>query len=256
MIAMRRLLFSLLLLLSFSLVPGVAQARNYVLCVGLSKYPKGVNSLRVSANDARTIANVYDKHGDSKVNTLFDNDATRQAVLNAMQKAFADATTGDAVVFFFSGHGTKKGLACYDGVLSFDRILEIMKKCRASTKVVIADACFAGEMRGSKSWQRAVKNENVMFFLSSRSDEKSRETRYSNSLFTIYLERGLRGGADVNLDRTITAREIYDFCHEGVIKASNGTQHPVMWGKFNGNMPVIIWKNKTKEYNYDNQENN
>ena len=40
--------------------------------------------------------------------------------------------------------------------------LEIMKKCPARTKVVIADACYAGKMRGSKSWQRAVKNEDVM----------------------------------------------------------------------------------------------
>ncbi len=251
---MRRIIISLLLLLTVTVVPLVADARNYVMCVGISKYPRGVNSLRVSANDAVTIANVYSKNGNSTVSTITDSDATREAVLSAMQRAFANAGPNDAVVFFFSGHGTKKGLACYDGVLSFDRILEIMKKCPASTKVVIADACYAGQMRGSKSWQRAVKNEDVMFFLSSRSDEKSRETRYSNSMFTIYLERGLRGGADVNRDRTITAREIYDFCHEGVIKSTNGAQHPVMWGKFNGNMPLITWTNHNKEYNNEQDD--
>ena len=245
----RSIIISLMLLLAVTVMPHVADARNYVLCVGISKYPKGVNSLRVSANDARTIANVYEKNGNSTVSIILDSDATREAVLSKMKSAFAGARADDAVIFFFSGHGTKKGLACYDGVLYFERILEIMKTCPARTKVVIADACYAGKMRGSKAWQRAVKNEDVMFFLSSRSNEPSQETRYSNSMFTIYLERGLRGGADVNRDRTITAREIYDFCHDGVIKSTHGAQHPVMWGKFNGNMPLITWNNNTKEYN-------
>ena len=80
-----------------------------------------------------------------------------------------------------------------------------------------------------------------MLFLSSRTNEVSRESRYKNSLFTIFLERGLRGGADTNRDRYITARELYDFVHKGVIEASGNKQHPVMWGKFDNNMTVINW---------------
>ena len=80
-----------------------------------------------------------------------------------------------------------------------------------------------------------------MLFLSSRTTETSLETDYKNSLFTIFLERGLRGGADMNKDRHITAREIYNFVHQGVIKASGNKQHPVMWGKFDNNMTIIKW---------------
>ena len=80
-----------------------------------------------------------------------------------------------------------------------------------------------------------------MFFLSSRTNEESKESPYKNSLFTIYLERGLRGGADFNRDRQITARELYDFVHKGVVDTSNGKQHPVMWGKFDDNMTIIKW---------------
>ena len=36
----------------------------------------------------------------------------------------------------------------------------------------------------------------------------------------------------MNRDKVITAREIYDFVHQGVTNASGGRQHPVMWGKF------------------------
>ena len=38
-----------------------------------------------------------------------------------------------------------------------------------------------------------------------------------------------------------TAKEIYNFVHQGVVEASGNRQHPVMWGKFDGNMPVIKW---------------
>ena len=80
-----------------------------------------------------------------------------------------------------------------------------------------------------------------MLFLSSRTNETSQETQYKNSLFTIFLERGLRGGADKNKDRRINAREIFEFVHTGVSKASGGKQHPVMWGKFDNNMTIIKW---------------
>ena len=81
-----------------------------------------------------------------------------------------------------------------------------------------------------------------MFFLSSRSDETSIERRdMKNGFFTAYLQRGLRGGADTNKDRIVTARELFVFVSNGVRRISEDRQHPVMWGKFDNNMPVISW---------------
>jgi hypothetical protein len=93
----------------------------------------------------------------------------------------------------------------------------------------------------TKQQSTSYNNQNVMLFLSSRTNEKSRETQFKNSLFTIFLERGLRGGADANRNRQITARELYDFVHGGVTEASGNKQHPVMWGKFDNNMTIIKW---------------
>lgn len=249
---MRRILSILILVISLAM-PQNLPARNHVLAVGLSKYPRGVNSLRVSANDAKVVKNLFDKNGDAWTAIITDASATCQAVLQAMERQFAQAQPGDVVIFYFSGHGTKQGLACYDGVLAFDKVLAVMKKSPARTKVVIVDACFSGKMRDRSTWQKAVADENVIFFLSSRSGEVSRETRYANSLFTIYLERGLRGGADVNRDRTITAREIFNFVHQGVVSASKQKQHPVMWGKFDGNTSIINW-NEVNTKDYDTTE--
>ena len=82
----------------------------------------------------------------------------------------------------------------------------------------------------------------MVFFLSSRTDEKSQERRgWRNSLFTAYLERGLRGGADTDRNRTITASELFQFVSEGVQQKSRQKQHPVMWGRFDNDMPLMSW---------------
>ena len=117
----------------------------------------------------------------------------------------------------------------------------MLKGCKANRKVIIADACYAGKMRTTRQQTSSYNSQNVMLFLSSRTNETSQETKFKNSLFTIFLERGLRGGADKNRDRQITARELYDFVHKGVIDASGNKQHPVMWGKFDNNMTIIKW---------------
>ena len=63
-----------------------------------------------------------------------------------------------------------------------------------------------------------------------------------NGFFTTYLQKGLRGGADADKDRVITAKEIFDYVHTNVVELSKGKQHPVMWGKFSDDMPVMNWK--------------
>ena len=158
-----------------------------------------------------------------------------------MHTVFEDAERDDAVILYFSGHGAPGALACHDGLLTYQHIFKMMKGCKASRKMIIVDACFSGKMRTTKQESSNYNNQSVMLFLSSRTTETSLETDYKNSLFTIFLERGLRGGADMNKDRHITAREIYDFVHKGVIDASGGKQHPVMWGKFDNNMTIIKW---------------
>ena len=168
-------------------------------------------------------------------------DATQSALLSTMHTLFEDAQSNDAIVLYFSGHGTPGALVCHDGLLTYQHIFKMLKGCKASRKIIIADACFSGKMRTTRQQSNNYNSQNVMLFLSSRTNETSQETQYKNSLFTIFLERGLRGGADKDRNRQITAREIFEFVHDGVTKASGEKQHPVMWGKFDNNMTIIKW---------------
>jgi uncharacterized caspase-like protein len=217
------------------------QAKVYLLSVGIADYPGKENDLRISDNDAKTIAKVFQATKDASVKVLTNEDATQSALLSTMHILFEDAQSDDAVVLYFSGHGTPGALACHDGLLTYQHIFKMLKGCKANKKMIIADACFSGKMRTTRQHTSSYNSQNVMLFLSSRTNETSQETQYKNSLFTIYLERGLRGGADKNRDRQITAREIFDFVHDGVTEASGNKQHPVMWGKFDNNMTIIKW---------------
>ena len=217
------------------------QAKVYVVSVGIADYPGKENDLRISDNDAKTIAKVFLATKDASVKVLTNEDATQSALLSTMHTIFEDAQSDDAVVLYFSGHGTPGALVCHDGLLTYQHIFKMLKGCKASRKVIIVDACYAGKMRTTRQQSSNYNSQNVMLFLSSRTNETSQETQYKNSLFTIFLERGLRGGADTNRDRYITARELYDFVHKGVIEASGNKQHPVMWGKFDNNMTIIKW---------------
>ena len=217
------------------------QAKVYLVSVGIADYPDTKNDLRISDNDAQTIAKVFNATKDASVNVLTNEEATQSALLSTMHTAYEDAESEDVVILYFSGHGTPGALICYDGLLTYQHIFKMLKGCKATKKIIITDACYAGKMRTTKQQSSSYNSQNVMLFLSSRTNEPSLETPYKNSLFTIFLERGLRGGADTNKDRHITARELYDFVHKGVIEASQNKQHPVMWGKFDNDMTVIKW---------------
>ena len=217
------------------------QAKTYLVSVGIADYPGTEHDLRISDNDAKTIAKVFSVAKQATVSILLNEQATQSALLSTMHTSFMNANSEDIVILYFSGHGTPGALVCHDGLLTYQHIFKMLKGCKASRKVIIADACYAGKMRTNNQQTSSYNSQNVMLFLSSRTNEVSRESRYKNSLFTIFLERGLRGGADTNRDRYITARELYDFVHKGVIEASGNKQHPVMWGKFDNNMTVINW---------------
>lgn len=222
-----------------------AQAKTYLVAAGISDYPGTNLDLRLPAADAKTVVWLYSKNTDVEYRQLTDAQATKSSIIAAIKTLFAKAGPNDIVVFFFSGHGYKGGFLAYDGRLGYDEMRRAMASSKSKNKMIFADACFSGKLReehNSSSAVASAKKANVMLFLSSRSNETSLErTDMKNGMFTTYLQKGLRGNADANRDRTITARELFNFVSKGVASATNNKQHPVMWGSFSNNMPVMIW---------------
>lgn len=241
---MNRTVFKILLIIvALFSIPQVAQSKVLLVAVGIGDYPKPINKLNLPTKDALAIQTLIDKNGDSGTAILLDQAATKSAIISEIHARFDHASTDDIIIFFFSGHGYKGGFVAYDGEMPYTMIREAMGASKCKNKMIFADACFSGKMRQGK---RQVKEENsdsnVMLFLSSRDNETSIERRdMTNGFFTICLKDGLSGKADANRDRTITAKEIFDFVSKNVKKLSRDKQHPVMWGNFSNNMPVIRW---------------
>lgn len=236
------LLLILLLISTASL-----NAKVFLVSVGVSDYPGTKMDLSLPARDAETITELYSKNTELRYCQLLNENATKAKILTAMHKVFLDAKENDVVVFFFSGHGYEGGFCAYDDYLSYKEIRKAMSKSKCKNKMIFADACFSGQLRTDKPTSQsdinASKNANVMLFLSSRSNEVSMENKMmKNGFFTTYLQKGLKGEADKNNDRIISAGELFLYVHAGVKEISEDKQHPVMWGKFPNDMPVMIWK--------------
>lgn len=235
------ILLSLLAILTFT--PQEVSAKVLLVAVGIGDYPKPINPLNLPTKDAIAIKTLIDKNGDSGTAILLDKEATRSAILSEIHARFDHASTDDIIIFFFSGHGYKGGFVAYDGELPYSLIREAMGASKCKNKMIFADACFSGKMRQGKMQVKEENSDsNVMLFLSSRDNETSIERRdMTNGFFTICLKDGLSGKADENRDRKITAKEIFNYVSKNVKKLSRDKQHPVMWGNFSNDMPVIIW---------------
>ena len=237
---------TLLVAISLAVLPLTGHAKTYLVAVGISDYPGTKNDLRLPHNDAATMEWLY-KENKQSVLLLRNDNAKLSTVKAALQKMADVATKDDIVVFYFSGHGIKGGFVCYDGFLYYQDIYAAMAECKSQSKMVFADACYSGAIRqqkrsSSKNSTQTSTVQNIMFFLSCRSNEMSIETpKMTNGFFTYALQHGLRGGADKNKDRIITAKELFNYVSTKVKKESRNRQHPVMWGKFPDNMAVMKW---------------
>jgi uncharacterized caspase-like protein len=222
-------------------------AKLYAVCVGVSQYEQSLNNLEYSHQDAIEMYEMLKLQAPvNQLRLLTDQQATADNIVSTTKALFSQARAEDIVIFFFSGHGNKNYFKAHDKPLYFKILKSIFKQTKAKRKIVFADACYVGSLRTSKedaANNRVSVGDNVLLFLSSRSNQTSMEmSRLKNGVFTYFLLAGLKGGADNNKDRVVTARELFDFVNPKVTERSGGSQVPVMWGKFEENMTLLIWK--------------
>ena len=240
---LKKKIYGLMLGMLFLATSGFATNKVHLVSVGIADYPGTANDLNLCAKDAETVKWLYEKNSNAVTEILTNSAATKEAILSAIRTTFKYSSTDDIVVFFFSGHGYKGGFVAYDGFLSYDEIREAMSVTHCKNKMIFADACFSGKMRqGSSEVKQEHERSSVMLFLSSRDNETSIERRdMTNGFFTSCLVNALRGKSDANRDRKITAKELFKFVSDNVRALSKNKQHPVMWGHFSDDMPVIVW---------------
>ena len=89
------------------LLSGIVQAKNYALLVGVSDYP--AQPLEGPVYDVEAIQDVLVSQWDfeqKNVQVLINEQASKNAILAAIDGLYARSSEGDNVFIYFSGHGT------------------------------------------------------------------------------------------------------------------------------------------------------
>ncbi|MFN0200585.1 MAG: caspase domain-containing protein [Bacteroidia bacterium] len=152
-----------------------ANRNLYALIVGIDNYPPPVPKLQGCVNDADSIRvylqNRAPKDGITlQVKTLYNEQATRGAIVRQFEDHLAKAGPNDVALFYYCGHGTQEPaneyfwdsepdkmcetLVCYDSRLDdgmdladkeMASLIDVVAKKGAHT-VMIFDCCHSGTM--------------------------------------------------------------------------------------------------------------
>jgi len=231
--------------------------RMFAVVVGISDYEGVGSDLNYSDDDARIFYNYLNKafpneirNGEAKL--LIDSQASYKNIVDALTRIFAKSNENDYIIFFFSGHGGHGSFAPYNintSSLSHYEVKQIFKSTKAKYRLCIADACYSGSVSSGQTYMsnyestQNLRDVRLAVFLSSSSNESSLENNgLQQGIFSYYLMKGLKGDADLNKDKYVTAGELFVYTRKAVIQYSGGRQIPVVIGQKLNEIPLCRLK--------------
>lgn len=230
----------------------------WAVIVGVGRYPH-MPTLKFTDDDAyQMFAFMKSPDGgalpDDRIKLLIDEAATRDNILNAMQSILLRADQNDVVMFYFSGHGLDGSFLPYDyngynNRLWHDEVLSVFDESKAKHKIVLADACYSGSLTKNKSPNGSPSAKlfdafeqskgGTALLMSSKQDEVSLEDHgLRQGIFSHFLIKGIKGGADSDRNKTVTINELYQYVYYKVRSYTQNEQTPVLKGNFDYNMPI------------------
>ncbi len=130
--------------------------RRKALCIGVNDYSEfefsnatsratsmnTLSSLHGCVNDASSLGRILSsKHGFSEVRVLLNSRATRSSIFEHLLQLGFSCTSGDLLLVYFSGHGTRRVLMAHDACVD---VLEITATCHSFSSVhsvLLLDSC-------------------------------------------------------------------------------------------------------------------
>lgn len=242
-------------------VYGVSYSYNntYAVIVGINDYSS--NPLKYCVADANAFYNFLrsDAGGAVPAENIYlvtDAQATTDNVIAKAKKLFAKAGKKDRVIFYFSGHGSRYGVAMYDNTMYYKDIKNFFRVAKCDTKLVFIDACHTGSVKSAQKVSvprfyekadkiRGIKEKknkndlsdmNIAVMTAAKSDEVGWDTsEYQMAVFTHFLIKGLGGAANRDGNGYITIQELYYYVYANVAEKTSHyqtQQHPQLFGKF------------------------
>ncbi len=182
--------------------------RRHAVIIGIDKVAGFERELRFSKSDAQELAELLNSKFGFQSKILLDENATKQAVLDAVQDVGGKANPDDLFVVYFCGNGSEIQLdgtpngkiatiIPHDfntkGPITAKELVEAISKTPARHKVAIVDACHATsglESQSNSGPDDDPKQPVLHFFGACRGDQYSSENE-QGGLFTRALIKSL-----------------------------------------------------------------
>ena len=228
--------------------------KSYALVVGIKAYASGYwPTLSHGIKDAEAIEAFLETQG-YEIETLYDEQATRENILWKLGGEIAPKLTGrDRVLIFFSGHGETREVGWrdygyiipYDGTDKFSSWISMaemrelsQQMLKARHQLFIFDSCYGGSI-GRKAGpsagnthpryiEKVSANRARQFLTAGGKDEQVlADGPHGYSYFTGFLLDALKEGkGDLNEDSYVTMSELAGY----LLPAASNLDHTPRWG--------------------------
>jgi formylglycine-generating enzyme required for sulfatase activity/uncharacterized caspase-like protein len=215
------------------------------LLIGVSEYKSEFKPLPSAIEDVKAMQRVLQEKGEFEVTTL--PNPKRNAMELAIDQLFANRTSEDLVLFYFSGHGIKDYkrkfyLTSSETTKDKQRIItpptavaasylqSQMSESRSERQVIILDCCYSGAIAQGLTVKGEIEIDiqaelggkgRAILTSSSSTQESYTQENSELSIYTHYLIEGIEtGAADLDEDGKISVDELHEYTKKKVQEAS------------------------------------
>lgn len=269
---------------SQTLVAEEFHGRKYALITGISDFRYDVEDLNYADADAQSISEFLQSPvggGFTKENItlLVNSQATLSNFKQALSNVLSKVTSDDLLIIFlathagpgpesppnlyFVFHDTQADNPADTALLMKDVEIALTQNTKLCRLILILDTChsagFLSTSPGTRSFglnlsnlyaeKLLYKEEGRVFITSSDKNQKSLEGKNwggGHGVFSHYLLEGLKGKADTNADKLITAGELFRFVRQQVSTDTNYAQTPKLLLGTNENITIAAIASKAK----------
>ncbi|MEQ8712390.1 MAG: caspase family protein [Cyclobacteriaceae bacterium] len=258
----------------------IATSSLYVLAIGINQYKNERYNLNYAYDDAISFVEELKLKGgeiyrEIKVVEVYNEEATKQGIINGLNEIKAQAQPEDVFVFYYAGHGTiddtqdnkyffvptdvtqlyGDSTQLVTKAISSDELKMHLSEIKAQKQLVLMDACHSGGAIESLSTRSAASEEKAMIQLAraagivmiASSGTQQFATEFAilkHGVFTYSLLEAMNGAGD-NGDGNITVSEIKQYMEEAVPeltkKHGGSAQYPTGFIRGN-NFPLGVVK--------------
>jgi hypothetical protein len=237
-----------------------AAERRFAVVIGSDGGDAGEVQLHFAESDAARTARVLTELGGvapEDLVVLAHPDAARVRATFARLRDRVATELGDdraMLVVYYSGHADATDLHLGGTRLPLTELEGLVSGIRADARVLVLDACRAGELTRARGAvpadpftivvQDRLTIDGLAIITAAAAGEDAQESdRLQGGVFTHHFLAGLEGAADVSEDRRVTLTEAYRYAYDRTIATTSVAptlQHPSLALDLRGRDDIVL----------------